>query len=173
MITKIKTNIFQLTFSLFGSNVYLLKTKNKNILIDTSSRINRIEFKNSLKKIGIDISDIDIVLLTHDHFDHTGNMAPLKNARIYGSKLDFQESSIISADKLKIPGIKVIKTPGHTKGSVCYYLPKEKILFSGDTIFHNGIGRTDLPNSQPEKMAESLEKIKKLNIKTLCPGHNY
>ena len=46
-------------------------------------------------------------------------------------------------------------------------------LFSGDTIFHNGIGRTDLPNSQPEKMAESLEKIKKLNIKTLCPGHNY
>src|SRR3990167_6116034 len=119
MIEEIRKNLFGISFRLFGSKVYLLKTKDKNILIDTSARIN-------------------------------------------GPELDFQESFIISIDKLEIPGIDVVKTPGHTKGSICYYMPKEKILFSGDTIFHNGIGRTDLPNSQPEKMAESLEKIRKL-----------
>jgi len=55
---------------------------------------------------------------------------------------------------------------------VCYLY--EDVLFSGDTIFdkeHNYVGRTDLPESNPEAMQESLEKLKKLNYKILCPGH--
>ena len=45
------------------------------------------------------------------------------------------------------------------------------VLFSGDTLFHNGIGRTDLPKSVPEKMNESLKKLRNLKFEILCPGH--
>ena len=70
--------------------------------------------------------------------------------------------------------MQIIKTPGHTKGSICFYHEKEKILFSGDTLFFNGnIGRTDLPTSAPEKMADSLAKLKRFQVDTLCPGHDY
>ena len=54
---------------------------------------------------------------------------------------------------------------------LCY--KKEKILFSGDCLFENGIGRYDLPNSVPEEMEKSLDKLKKINYKTLAPGHDY
>ena len=72
--------------------------------------------------------------------------------------------------ELPIKEIKVITTPGHTKDSVCFFY--EDILFSGDTIFGQGyLGRTDFPESEPEKMQKSLEKLKKINYKILCPGH--
>jgi len=51
-------------------------------------------------------------------------------------------------------------------------MPKEKILFSGDTIFHRGtIGRTDLPTSLPKEMDKSLKKLAKYKYDILCPGH--
>lgn len=163
-----------MNFKLFGSTVYLVKHGGKNILIDTSSLLNRFELKRDLKSVGIGPEDVDFVLMTHKHFDHDGNMGIFKNAKIYGSKIDFKNDKIIDVMKLKLTGFKVIETPGHTKGSVVFYMPKEKVLFSGDHIFYNGyIGRTDLPGSVPEKMQESLEKMKKLDYEILCPGHDY
>ena len=79
---------------------------------------------------------------------------------------------IESIRKVKFKAIKIVQTPGHTRGSLCFYIPKEKILFSGDTLFDNGIGRTDLPTSQSKKMQSSLNKLKKLNYKILCAGHD-
>ena len=68
------------------------------------------------------------------------------------------------------PEIKVIKTPGHTYNSICFLY--EGVLFSGDTIFHDdGIGRTDLVDSVPEKMQESLDLLTTIPYKILCPGH--
>ena len=72
-------------------------------------------------------------------------------------------------DNLKMKEIVIIKTPGHTRGSVCFLY--EDVLFSGDTIFHNGIGRTDLPGGSETEMKNSLEKLKKIDYKILCPGH--
>ena len=68
--------------------------------------------------------------------------------------------------------IKVIHTPFHTKGSVCYYLEKEKALFSGDTLFFSTIGRTDLPTGSNRTVESSLAKLKALpeGIK-VYPGH--
>ena len=68
--------------------------------------------------------------------------------------------------------IKVIHTPFHTRGSVCYYFINNKWLFSGDTLFKESIGRDDLPNSFPNKVNESLGKIKQLPKETkIYPGH--
>lgn len=74
------------------------------------------------------------------------------------------------------PGVKVIELPGHTSGSVAFIDEKNKIIFTGDTYFREGVyGRTDLPTSIPEKMQSSLDKIQEYIDKefTVYPGHDY
>ena len=146
----------------------------KNILIDTGSLSARDELIEDLRELKISPKQIDIILITHNHWDHTENLELFPNAKIYGDKKDFLNKNINDINKLKIDGIEVIKTPGHSRGDVCFYMPKEKILFSGDVLFHRGyIGRTDFSSSIPEKMRESLNKLKKLDYDILCPGHGY
>lgn len=159
-INKISLEVFQLYFTKFGSCVYLLKLKNKNILIDTSSKDNRQELLTDLKQLRVEPEEIDIVLLTHKHYDHTGNLNLFSKAKIYSAE---------NINEFPIKDVKVIKTSGHTRDSLSFLY--KDILFSGDTLFHNGIGRTDLVDSQPEKMLESLEKLRKVEYKILCPGH--
>lgn len=68
--------------------------------------------------------------------------------------------------------IEVIFTPGHSPGCVCFYLPEEKALISGDTVFQNSIGRADLPGGNMEILAESIDKLSTLEgIELLLPGH--
>jgi glyoxylase-like metal-dependent hydrolase (beta-lactamase superfamily II) len=163
MINKIKENIFQFYFNKFGSCVYLIKHKSGIILVDTSTKDNRKEIIKDLKQISLTPSDIKIILLTHRHWDHTGNL-DLFNARVYDSE---------NIDKLKkqenIQDIQIIRVPGHTYDSLAFLY--KRVLFSGDTLFVQGIGRTDLPESQPEKMKKSLEKLSEQNYDILCPGH--
>ncbi len=73
----------------------------------------------------------------------------------------------------------VLHTPGHSEGSVCYMLKQQKgvptpVLFSGDTLFQGGIGRTDLPQGDMMKMLGSLETLRRLPDETVIyPGHGY
>ncbi|MDV0445800.1 Hydroxyacylglutathione hydrolase [Methanimicrococcus sp. At1] len=68
--------------------------------------------------------------------------------------------------------LEVIHTPGHTVGCICLYERNSKTLFSGDTVFsEGGIGRSDFKISAPEKMTDSIDKLTKLDIENLCPGH--
>lgn len=159
MISQISSNVFQLYFDTFGSTVYVLKLE-KNILIDTSSKDNKEELVNDLKQLNLKPENINFVILTHSHWDHNGNLNLFKNA------------SIITNENLnQLPEtIKPIKTPGHTKDSLCFLY--KDILFSGDTIFHdNGRGRTDLPGGSENQIQESIKKIKTLKYNILCPGH--
>lgn len=169
MIEKIDKNISQLSFNEFGSCVYLIKLENKNILIDTSSKENSKELLLDLKQLNLKPEDINVVILTHNHWDHVGNCKSFTNAKFYASKKDF-EKIFFDINDLKINEFRIIHTPGHSKGSICILY--NDILFSGDTIFHNGIiGRTDLPRSSETEMQKSLEKLKLIKFKILCPGH--
>ena len=68
--------------------------------------------------------------------------------------------------------IEMIKTPFHTKGSCCYYIESEHILFSGDTLFYTTIGRVDLPTGSTKCIEPSLKKLLKLPLDTrVYPGH--
>ena len=68
--------------------------------------------------------------------------------------------------------LQVLCTPGHTKGSVCLWDKKGKFLFSGDTLFEDGYGRTDLPGGDEEEMRESLIRLRGLSSETrIFPGH--
>ena len=159
-LQKLKDNVFQLYFKQFGSCVYLIKQDKDNILIDTSSKDNANELLYELKKLKVDPRDVHYILLTHTHYDHNGNLEFFPNAKVFDEK---------NIDELALINFRVIKTPGHTKDSLCFFY--QGILFSGDTLFHKGVGRTDLPESQPDKMKESIDKLNKLDYQVLAPGH--
>ncbi len=140
------------------------------------------------------------VLLTHGHFDHTYGQVKLKSEfavpsylhaddadmiddiRKNGSmltRLFFSNDSFGKADVLLSDGeelsfgdltLRVIHTPGHTMGSVCYAC--NDCLFSGDTLFRGSVGRTDLYGGDSEALKASLQIISSLEgIRTVYPGH--
>lgn len=129
------------------------------------------------------------ILLTHGHGDHLIGIAHIKKvtkAKVYVSKkdsvmlghpynLDLFGAEGVKADfflKGKVDNFEVIETPGHTFGSVCLYDAKGGVLFSGDTIFHYGIGRFDLPNSSRSLLKESIKRLVKLPLDVkVYPGH--
>jgi len=167
-----------------SSNVYLIISK--NMLVDLGNKENSEEITNELNKY-TKLADIKTIVFTHLHYDHTGNPLLLKDAEFYASKEEieflktyakFADASIfknimLKGLKEKIEGLKVIKTPGHSNGSICLWKEDDKILFTGDTLFRTGaIGRTDLPTSRPEKMQSSLIKLLKYDYKEIAPGHN-
>ncbi len=138
---------------------------------------------------------LEKILLTHSHWDHIADVSHL-NIPVYihqddeanvvnpgsdglplfipiqGVKVDhhLKDGEVIDVGDLRI---KVIHTPGHTPGGVCFYLEEQKILFSGDTLFQGAIGRMDLPTACPPlKMIESLKKLEVLPRETIVyPGH--
>ena len=133
----------------------MIKLKNKNILIDTSSPDNITQLEQDLKELNLTPEDIDIVILTHNHWDHTGGIILFLNSEFYASELDFGKN-LKDIRKLNIPELKIIDTPGHSRGGICILY--QDVLFSGDTLFHRGtIGRTDLPGSDEKQMKESLK----------------
>ena len=67
--------------------------------------------------------------------------------------------------------MKVFHTPGHSPGSVSLYWPDKKVLFTGDLIFKDGVGRTDLPGGDSSLLKESIKRLKGLEIEWLLPGH--
>ncbi|WP_288072153.1 MBL fold metallo-hydrolase [Pyrococcus sp.] len=67
--------------------------------------------------------------------------------------------------------LRVIHTPGHTQGSACLYYEDEKIMFSGDTVFFNAYGRTDLPTGDEEELIKSLERLARYEVRLGLPGH--
>lgn len=170
------------------SNVYLFK---KKMVIDTGPKSYKEVVRKEISKI-VSLDKIEKVVFTHLHADHIGNFDLFANAEFYASKeavedfnktparavLDpflakqFKKIKLNVLDKLD--GFKIIKTPGHSRGSMCLFYEKERILFSGDTLFFNeNIGRLDLFTSVPKRMQESLDKLKKLDYRILAPGHDY
>lgn len=180
MIEKITNEINAIHFQNFGSIVYLLELANNKILIDTSSKENSGELIQELKKLNTNPEDINIIILTHGHYDHVENINLFPNAKIYGNfkkiinrnheQIEEAKIAPISKTKNSIPELEIISTPGHTEGDIVILY--KNILFSGDTIFNGGyIGRNDFPESDIEKQKKSLEKVSKLKFDILCPGH--
>lgn len=140
-----------------------------------------------LKAADSDGLKITHALVSHYHFDHTNGLTDLlkhldipvyvnKEEVPWMKKLASENThEVDSGDSLKIGQIEIrfIHTPGHTPGSHCFHV--EGNLISGDTLFINACGRTDLPGGNPEQLYESLtQKLMKLDDGTvLYPGHNY
>lgn len=110
------------------------------------------------------------LLITHAHPDHVCGVSFLEQT--------YNLSAIVqpAEGQLDIPyfNVQVIATPGHKEDAVCYYLPEENILFTGDTLFQESIGRTDLPGGDMHTLILSLNKLVILPENTqVYPGHGY
>lgn len=140
------------------------------------------------------------VLLTHGHYDHMlaacavrdhygipvyiheREQEILKDAEknlsaLWSRPYTMQaDRTVREGDVLELAGMKihVIETPGHTAGSVCYYLPEQKLLLSGDTLFCESYGRYDFPTSSGRELIASVKRLLEElpeDVK-VCPGHN-
>lgn len=175
----------------YGENMYILSENSKCFVVDPGAQADDICAyidNHNLK--------IEFILLTHGHFDHIFAAEELKqklNTVIYASarEKDLLEDSeknytrkvgnptTLKADYYLKDGdtidfsdskIHVIETPGHTYGSVSYIY--KDIMFSGDMLFKNTIGRYDLPTSSFDDIKASVEKLKFLNDEIkVYPGH--
>jgi hydroxyacylglutathione hydrolase len=189
-------NIKHLVLGPVNTNTYILSVDNKAIVIDPSFGFSTI--KEAL--IG---KEVVACLLTHGHYDHIASIELLKkeypkapiyihekeehflrdpeyNLSLYLMNETFSYKGEVSTlkdhDKLEILGheCQVLHTPGHSYGSVSYYIPSQKIIFTGDLLFKNSIGRSDFPTSNFEELLSSVKKrIFTLPQETLVyPGHN-
>ncbi|MEM1540721.1 MAG: MBL fold metallo-hydrolase [Candidatus Bathyarchaeia archaeon] len=119
------------------------------------------------------------IILTHSHFDHAHNLENIKltcGAKILAHPLEnFEVDEIVEeGDEIELGdlNLKILHTPGHTPGSICLYEEKTKSLFSGDTVFSDGsFGRTDLTGGSLKEMVRSLEKLSRIDVEVLYPGH--
>lgn len=163
------------------TNSYIIydKSQSKGFIIDPEA--NAEMFLNKISDLSLKIEGI---ILTHHHYDHRGAAAGIREkikCPLYIHHFD-SEWIPLSADVLLNDGdviemgdthLKVINTPGHTKGSICLISEEERIVFTGDTIFNVDLGRTDLKDGSEKEMEKSIKDIisKWKDDWMLYPGH--
>jgi len=174
-------------------NAYLIDA-DKKVLIDPGHYRLFGQVRDPMAKLALDVSDIDMVIITHAHPDHmeavkvfleSSAVIGLSQAEmafinqtgpLYEETLGvpkFEPHVLLREGTLKVGRceLRVLQTPGHSPGSISLYWPEKKALFSGDVVFDGGIGRTDLPGGNTEALSDSLNKISQLDLEYLLPGH--
>lgn len=177
-------------------NAYLIRSDEKTVLIDPGHAAYFDHVRDGLRRIGLQVEDVDLVLCTHAHPDHIEAVRFFENApalfALHGTEwaaveemapylrasMDFDpgrfapdffltEGELIAGDI----ALDVFHTPGHSPGAVSLYWPAEKALFTGDLIFENGLGRTDLPGGDGALLKESIRRVGALEAEWLLSGH--
>jgi len=161
------------------SSSALICTGGHNIVVDTSSNFMRAGIRTSLKQIGkVFPDDIDIVVLTHTHPDHMGNVGMFRKARVMVRAEEAEnvpDSEPIDKDEVEITkGVKLVYTPGHTMGSMSVFVEGDRnYVIAGDAIpLKNNFLKMEPPtiNCGPELALSSIKKISAF-ADIIVPGH--
>ncbi len=180
------------------ANCYIIMDKKSGsaAVVDPGGSESRLTAQ--LKELAI--KKLDIILLTHGHYDHllgTYDLKQTSGAKIAIHKNDalcleddkkslafhmgdnfqkYVKADISFEDGMSFTVgemlLTVMHTPGHTLGSVCFICEKHKVIFSGDTLFKYNVGRTDLPGGSMTQLMTSINKLSSLKGNyTIYPGH--
>lgn len=154
------------------------------------------QLREAMAADGFQLEDIKLIIATHahpDHFEAIQNFLDLEIRiglhpeaerfieeqgehffRVLGMDLPpYRVDFHLVEGELEVGEhqLKIIQTPGHAPGSICLYWPEVKALFSGDVIFSQSLGRTDLPGGNGALLKEAIDRLAELEVSLLLPGH--
>ena len=172
-------------------NTYLIRS-DPPILVDPGHLALFEHVQRGLLDIGLSVGAVGLVVCTHGHPDHLEGALAFREIGVpvalheaewrflpeYGGMSEIRIHPAMPGLFLEEGpffwgglGFEVIHTPGHTPGSVSLYWPREKALFTGDLVFKEGLGRTDLPGGDGGRLKESVRRLAALDVEWLLPGH--
>ena len=179
-----------------NGNSYVIRTDETVCLIDPGHEAFLPQLFQSMARDGVQADEVKSVLLTHGHPDHMEGALTLRKqgarigihkeeeayikemgpymARMLGIEMpEVRFDFFLQEGELLIGGerFQVIHTPGHSPGSICLFWEEQKILFSGDLIFPQGVGRTDFPGGDGNLLKQSIRRCRTLGAAMLMPGH--
>jgi glyoxylase-like metal-dependent hydrolase (beta-lactamase superfamily II) len=194
----LRPNVYQFFSQGSGCHVYLIIGEKLNILIDTGiiTKFNSFNYLLTTE-IGLRIEDIDLVINTHEHFDHIsanpyfhclmaahrwaavkiqGNDELITKGKKWNIDLTDLKIDIWLEDRniidLGNTILEVIEAPGHTSGCICLYEPTQHYLFSGDTLFEGAISNIYESGSISEYI-QTLQHLNTMRINCFYPSHGY
>lgn len=197
-VAELQSNIFQIQGDSGGSHSYFIRGDYKNVLIDPGLDKNFSKLQNALLTIGIKMRDIDIVINTHEHFDHIGanryfqDYALIAAHRFAAVKIAVKDKYVTmyeSGDLNELPlkihlwledkfrfdigniVLEVIHTPGHTSGSICLFEFNHKLLFTGDTVFADGTLSYISESGSIGDYINSIGRLGIIRVNEVYPGH--
>jgi glyoxylase-like metal-dependent hydrolase (beta-lactamase superfamily II) len=197
-VAELWPGIYQLRGEKPGSHVYLIKGDTKNVLIDTGVAAKFSVLKHRLAELGLRIRDVNLIILTHEHYDHIGataffhKTAVVAAHRLAANKLDLQDEFVTFSKYRDRPSkpfwvdiwledgsiidlgnheLQVVHTPGHTSGCICLYEQRAGLLFTGDTVFSGGTLSEIAASGNVSDYVNSIRRLSNLKIKQLYPGH--
>lgn len=198
LIEELEENVYIIYGNAPSSHVYLVKGALKNVLVDTGVKGNFPRLVEGLTKVGLKASDIDLVISTHEHFDHVGgniffNETALTAAHRYAAtKIELQDEYVVHSaihgeeiikakfhiwleDRTLIDignyKLKIFHTPGHTSGCICIMEPFKGFVFTGDTVFADGVISKISESGSYGDYINSLEVLTTMKIRRMFPGH--
>ncbi len=179
----------------YDSNVYLIDGKDP-VLVDAGTGVDSDAIIEGIRLVCSD--GPSMIVATHCHYDHAGGLRDMVDefgcpvyagwrdatvirepdsrdvSSLFGSSMrpvdarDLREGDVIDTGA---HAFRVLETPGHTEGSICLYEESTGTLISGDTLFIGGYGRTDFVGGSHRDMVASLQRLSKLDIRVVFPGH--
>jgi hydroxyacylglutathione hydrolase len=197
-LNLLRPNVYQFYSRTAGCHVFLIIGDELNVLIDTGiiTKFNSFNYLLTTE-VGLKVEDINIVINTHEHFDHISSNAyfhcPIAAHRWAAVKIQHSDELITKGKKWGVDltdlriniwledrniidlgnmFLKVVETPGHTSGCICLYEPYKNYLFSGDTLFKGAISNIYESGSISEYI-DSLEILNTLKVECFYPSHGH
>jgi glyoxylase-like metal-dependent hydrolase (beta-lactamase superfamily II) len=181
-----------------GCKSYLLQGTRKTVLIDSGLPADAEALERGLASLGLARSDVHLVLLTHEHMDHIGGVPFFPPSTVVAAhrqaanKISLQDEFVLWNRAFGIPperfavdlhleqgtlidlgglALRTVHTPGHVSGAVCFHELSNHVLFTGDTVFANGILGGIYPSGSISDYVGSLRRLSELRLELLCSGH--